>query len=134
MIRINEDRLKQIIIESVRKKLTENIKEEITIQDIKEIVDKLDGHPMPEKFWPQNFNMDKDGRRRRFVIQRIESNQMPVKRSSELIRDDEDDEYGGVTLYSYGPGYVLIQIGRQENVPWYEDNGYTYMIWGEDFM
>lgn len=90
---------------------------EITHDEIKKIASILENEPIEEKYKPVDFGFCK--------IQRINGNELSGR--SSILKD----ENGSITSYCYENGAVILQIGGQSNIPWYEENGYTYMAWKE---
>ncbi len=123
VIRINESQLRQIVSESVKRLLKEGYDfskvekpEDFTYDEILKLVSILKENPINEKWKPCDLGWCK--------VQRVEASQAGGRVS--VI----DTSNGLMDCYSKGvTGELFIQIGRQENIPWHVDNGYTYMCW-----
>ena len=89
----------------------------MTHQELMEARKVLKAEPIEEYWKPKDIGICK--------AQRIEADQLGCKMY--LI----SQENSLLDLYCYGIGSMYLQIGRVPNTLWFEESGYTYMLWKE---
>lgn len=87
----------------------------MTHQELMKALKVLKTEPIEEFWTPKNIGV--------CMAQRIEANQLGC--AMYLISEDD----GLQDLYCYGIGSMYLQVGRVPNTTWYEESGYTYMLW-----
>ncbi len=126
-IKLTESGLRNVIKESVRRILSEGVYGEggpdfvaggdgsdFTSNEVKELVQMLIKHPVEEMWKPQYYGFCQ--------VQRVEANQTPGRMS--LL---SKNPY--ITYAKSANNQLFIQIGRNPNTNWLDDDGYTYMAW-----
>ena len=113
----NEEQLRNIVAESVRRVLREQIDNCLSLEEVKHLVTLLKRKPLQDMWNPVDCGFCK--------VQRVEANNMSGRCSLLNRNDDGTDD-----LYKEEiNGITLVQIGRKPNTHWLEDSGYTYMAW-----
>ena len=117
VIKLNEEQLRNIVAESVRGVLREQIDNCLSLEEVKHLVTLLKQKPLQDMWKPVDCGFCK--------VQRVEANNMSGRCSLLNRNDDGTDD-----LYKEEKnGITLVQIGRKPNTHWLEDSGYTYMAW-----
>ena len=117
VIKLNEEQLRNIVAESVRGVLREQIDNCLSLEEVKHLVTLLKRKPLQDMWNPVDYGFCK--------VQRVEANNMSGRCSLLNRNDDGTDD-----LYKEEiNGITLVQIGRKPNTHWLEDSGYTYMAW-----
>lgn len=111
---ITESQLKHIVMESVKRILREENEARFSNEEISKLFGILNGLDLGQMYEPYNLGWCK--------VQQIQANEVPGKMSMFGNANNlyQIDNYGG-NLY--------IQIGRENNSPWHEENGKTFMCW-----
>lgn len=126
-IKLTENKLKQIVAESVMTVLKEafynkrnNKKEkqyEFNREEINQLVSFLQENPITDIYKPINLGYCK--------VQRIPANEVSGKQG--LLNNGVRISYGDTD------GAIYLQIGRTPNSYWLEENGKTYMAWKYEY-